>query len=94
VKIRVAASRDRPEKLYVQHLIRQDKELIKEWVADRRGWLYVCGSSNAMPREVREAVAWCVSRDGAGPLDGMDEDAAKIYVDKMFDDGRGGEESW
>jgi hypothetical protein len=40
-----------------------------------------------MPREVREAIAWCINKDGPS------EDA-KAYVDDMFDSGRGGEESW
>ncbi len=48
-------------------------------------------SSNAMPREVREAIAWCISADGSGD---MGEEEAKAYVEEMFEDGRGGEESW
>jgi hypothetical protein len=47
-----------------------------------------------MPREVREAVAWGISRDGSGGSEGRDEEGAKAYVDAMFDEGRGGEESW
>jgi sulfite reductase alpha subunit-like flavoprotein len=46
-------------------------------------------SSNAMPREVREAIAWCIEQGGQ-----YDEEGAKAYVDNMFDTGRGGEESW
>lgn len=46
-------------------------------------------SSNAMPREVREALAWCIEQGGE-----HDEEGAKAYVDEMFDNGRGGEESW
>lgn len=45
-------------------------------------------SSNAMPREVREAIAWCISGED------MTEEAAGAYVERMFDEGRGGEESW
>lgn len=48
-------------------------------------------SSNAMPREVREAIAWCISVDGAGTLSSAE---AEAYVDGMFDGDRGGEESW
>lgn len=48
-------------------------------------------SSNAMPREVREAVAWCISGSGAGD---MGEEEANMYVEEMFESGRGGEESW
>jgi len=48
-------------------------------------------SSNAMPREVREAIAWCISVDGSGDLGGEE---AREYVEDMFEGGRGGEESW
>ena len=44
-----------------------------------------------MPKEVREAIAWCISVEGAGTLK---EEEAKGYVEEMFDVGRGGEESW
>lgn len=42
-----------------------------------------------MPREVREALAWCISANGA-----LDEEQAAAFVEEMFTDGRGGEESW
>jgi hypothetical protein len=48
-------------------------------------------SSNAMPKLVREALAWCISTDGAGDLDAEE---ASAYVEGMFNEGRGGEESW
>lgn len=54
-----------------------------DWVRNR--------SSNTMPREVREAVAWCISKNGAGD---MTEEESKAYVEQMFEDKRGGEESW
>lgn len=91
VKIQVAASRDQRERLYVQHLIKRDKEHVKDWIVDRKGWLFISGSSNTMPREVREAVAWCISKNGAGD---MTEEESKAYVEQMFEDKRGGEESW
>jgi sulfite reductase alpha subunit-like flavoprotein len=89
VKIRVAISRDGAVegKRYVQHLIREDKELIMDWVLEREGWVYISGSSNAMPREVREGIAWCLS-------DRLGEVEAGKYVEEMFEQGRGGEESW
>ncbi|WVQ83849.1 NADPH-dependent diflavin oxidoreductase 1 [Cryptococcus sp. DSM 104549] len=91
VSVNVAASRDQEEKVYVQHLIRRDKKMIKEWVVDRVGSVYISGSSNAMPREVREAIAWCISTEGAGD---MTKEESKAYVEQMFEDKRGGEESW
>lgn len=119
VKIQVAASRDQRERLYVQHLIKRDKEHVKDWIVDKKGWLFISGlvtfinelskrnfgkgiadcyfwyvrnrSSNTMPREVREAVAWCISKKGAGD---MTEEESKAYVEQMFENKRGGEESW
>lgn len=44
-----------------------------------------------MPREVREAIAWCISSDGAGSMSAAE---AEAYVDEMLDGDRGGEESW
>lgn len=42
-RVEVAASRDQREKIYVQDLIRRDKELVREWVQDRRGHVYISG---------------------------------------------------
>ena len=44
-----------------------------------------------MPKEVRAAVAWCISNEGEG---NMTMDQAEKYVEAMFDGDRGGEESW
>jgi hypothetical protein len=44
-----------------------------------------------MPKEVRAAVAWCLSQEGAGT---MSTQEAEAFVEEMFEDGRGGEESW
>jgi sulfite reductase alpha subunit-like flavoprotein len=42
-RIEVAASRDQEAKVYVQDLIKRDNVLIKEWLGDRRGHLYISG---------------------------------------------------
>jgi hypothetical protein len=44
-----------------------------------------------MPKEVRAAVAWCLSSEGEGQ---MTTQEAEEYVEAMFEEGRGGEESW
>ncbi|KAK6904242.1 NADPH-dependent diflavin oxidoreductase 1 [Kwoniella mangroviensis CBS 8507] len=91
VNIQIAASRDQEEKVYVQHLIKENKEEVQEWLVEKGGHVYISGSSNAMPREVRDALAWCISKDGAGDFT---EEEAKEYVERMFEEKRGGEESW
>lgn len=106
--VRIAVSREAEgDKRYVQGLIKEDKELINDWVRNKRGWIYISGSvlaipaykssltrgrsSNAMPREVREALAWCIGSEGAGDLTA---EAAKAFIEDIFDSGRGGEETW
>lgn len=42
-RVEIAASRDQVDKVYVQDLIRRDKELVKEWVQDKRGHVYISG---------------------------------------------------
>nr|XP_019008983.1 NADPH-ferrihemoprotein reductase [Kwoniella pini CBS 10737]OCF47764.1 NADPH-ferrihemoprotein reductase [Kwoniella pini CBS 10737] len=91
MNIQIAASRDQEEKVYVQQLIKENKEQIQEWLIEKGGYVFISGSSNAMPREVREALAWCISKNGAGNL--TDEES-KDYIEKMFEEKRGGEESW
>lgn len=41
--MRVAASREGKEKVYVQNLIKEDKEVIYDWVVRKKGWLFICG---------------------------------------------------
>ena len=43
VRIEVAASRDQEEKVYVQNLIKKDKALVKDWIVDRKGHLFISG---------------------------------------------------
>lgn len=44
-----------------------------------------------MPKEVRATIAWCLSSGGAGTMVTAE---AEAFVEEMFEDGRGGEESW
>lgn len=41
--MRLAASRDGKDKVYVQDLIRKDAVMINDWVAKRGAHVYVCG---------------------------------------------------
>ncbi|GHJ86425.1 hypothetical protein NliqN6_2827 [Naganishia liquefaciens] len=93
VTVRIAFSRDQDEKLYVQDLIKQDAKRMKEWIFDRGGNVYISGSSNAMPKAVRAAIAWSISTESGEGI--LDREAADRYVEDMFMSGkRGGEESW
>src|SRR4051812_25103592 len=48
----VAFSRDQPEKVYVQHRIREQRRDLIAWL-DGGAYFYVCGDMNAMAKDVR-----------------------------------------
>jgi sulfite reductase alpha subunit-like flavoprotein len=54
-KVFTAFSRDQPEKIYVQDVIRQNGKLIAE-LTDVAAIIYICGSSGNMPKAVRAAL--------------------------------------
>lgn len=41
--VRLAASRDSKDKVYVQDLVRQDAAMVNDWVVNRGAHVYVCG---------------------------------------------------
>ena len=55
-RLDLAFSRDQAEKVYVQHLLRDAADTLRQWVADGAA-LYVCGSLEGMGREVQQILA-------------------------------------
>uniref|UniRef100_A0AAG5CYL5 NADPH-dependent diflavin oxidoreductase 1 n=1 Tax=Anopheles atroparvus TaxID=41427 RepID=A0AAG5CYL5_ANOAO len=51
-----AFSRDQSEKVYVQHLIRNEGVLLKKLLVENGGYVLVSGSSKNMPQAVKEAL--------------------------------------
>lgn len=41
--VRVAASRDGTEKVYVQDLIREDRVRLHDWIINKEAHVYICG---------------------------------------------------
>jgi sulfite reductase alpha subunit-like flavoprotein len=60
-----AFSRDQVQKIYVQHKMREQKDLILEWINQKDAVILVAGSSNQMPTAVREELVLIV-RDLVG----------------------------
>ncbi|KAF3912990.1 hypothetical protein ABW21_db0205539 [Orbilia brochopaga] len=89
VEVRTAFSRDGSEKRYVQHLIREAKGELWSMIGERRGIVYVCGSSGRMPAAVREALIEVFEEAG-----GMGRDAAEAYLLSLENEGRYRQETW
>jgi sulfite reductase alpha subunit-like flavoprotein len=58
-----AFSRDQKEKIYVQDIIRQEKEEVWRLI-ESGAIIMVCGSSGKMPKAVREAIIWVMLDQG------------------------------
>lgn len=73
-----AFSREQPEKVYVQHRLRERSAQISEFIA-AGGYVYICGGT-AMGKAIREELARC--------LDSADQ------VQRLLNEGRIVEELW
>ena len=79
-RLGLAFSRDQKEKIYIQHRIKEDGELLKRLFLEEEGYFYLCGPTWPVP-DVRDAVAM-----------GIDPENAKKgnteVVERLKDEGR------
>ncbi|TDH49636.1 reductase [Mycobacterium eburneum] len=78
----LAFSRDQPEKIYVQDLMRARGAELWRWLQDG-AHLYVCGDAQRMAKEVDATIVEIAQRHG-----NLDHDAAKAYVKGLSSAGR------
>lgn len=74
-ELQLAFSRDQKEKVYVQHLIEKNSEVMWKLISDQRARIYVCGGVQ-MGKAVRETFAriftfYCSDKNGQKYLDDM-----------------------
>lgn len=65
---------------YVQHLIRKEKALLKKFLVNRGGFVYISGSSKDIPAAVKEALESAIDD--------------KDFVATMIKNGKYQEETW
>jgi len=63
-KLYVAFSRDQEEKIYVTHLLKQNKDEIWDVTGKNLGCFYVCGDARTMAKDVREIVLQIIIEKG------------------------------
>ncbi len=78
----LAFSRDGPEKVYVQHRIKQRSRRFYEWI-ERGAHIYVCGDANAMAGDVHAAILKVLEVEG-----GLSEELAVERLAGLRDCGR------
>lgn len=76
-KLDVAFSRDRAEKVYVQHKLLQHAQDVWQWL-EQGAHLYICGDGNRMAKDVHQALLTIIQQQG-----GKDEAAAQQYLDQL-----------
>merc|ERR1711916_347810 len=87
--LHVAFSRDGDQKVYVQHLLKDQADAMWSLISDQHAYVYICGDAKYMAPDVR-AVLLSTIMQGAG----LKEDRAKYYLDKMAKKGRFQQDVW
>jgi sulfite reductase (NADPH) flavoprotein alpha-component len=76
-RLDVAFSRDQPEKIYVQHRIKERGRELYAWLEDGAHF-YVCGDASRMAHDVHEALLSIVQTEGS-----KSRDAAEAYLEDL-----------
>jgi NADPH-ferrihemoprotein reductase len=87
-RLELACSRDQPEKVYVQHLLKQQGEFVWDVVHRKGGHVYVCGGTS-MGRDVRNLIMEISQEKG-----GMTQEQASAYLRDLQTSGRFVQELW
>ena len=77
-RLDLAWSRAGPEKVYVQHLMKNHAAEIWSWI-DGGGYFYVCGDKNYMAKDVHSTLIEICAEHG-----GMSSEDAKHYVERVL----------
>jgi len=88
-QLNVAVSREQPHKVYVQHLLKRDKEHLWQLIHEGGAHIYVCGDARNMARDVQNTFYDIVADGGA-----MEHTQAVDYIKKLMTKGRYSLDVW
>uniref|UniRef100_A0A672HRS4 NADPH--cytochrome P450 reductase n=1 Tax=Salarias fasciatus TaxID=181472 RepID=A0A672HRS4_SALFA len=88
-QLNVAFSRDQEHKIYVQHLLKNNKENIWKLVHSENAHIYICGDARNMAKDVQTAL-----HEIAEELGGMTRTQATDYIKKLMTKGRYSQDVW
>ncbi|KRY19819.1 NADPH-dependent diflavin oxidoreductase 1 [Trichinella patagoniensis] len=89
IRLYTAFSRDQKEKIYVQHLLRQQAPTIYKLLTEKDAIVYICGNANSMPTQVIETLKQILVEEGS-----MSEEKADAYLKKMVTSKQLQQEVW
>ncbi|TXY39398.1 assimilatory sulfite reductase (NADPH) flavoprotein subunit [Vibrio cholerae] len=76
-RLDVAFSRDQHEKVYVQHRLLEQADLVWQWLQEG-AYFYVCGDASRMAKDVHQALITVVEQQG-----GLNREQAEEYVSEL-----------
>ncbi|HHI5412016.1 TPA: assimilatory sulfite reductase (NADPH) flavoprotein subunit [Vibrio metoecus] len=76
-RLDVAFSRDQHEKVYVQHRLLEQAELVWQWLQEG-AYFYVCGDASRMAKDVHQVLITVVEQQG-----GLSREQAEEYVSEL-----------
>ncbi|KAJ8266554.1 hypothetical protein GJAV_G00131800 [Gymnothorax javanicus] len=88
-QLNVAFSRDQEHKVYVQHLLKKNKEHLWKLINSENAHIYVCGDARNMARDVQTAFYEIAEEVG-----GQTRTQAVDYVKKLMTKGRYSQDVW
>ena len=88
--LRTAFSRDQAHKIYIQDRIMEDDEMIHDYLVNKGGYFYACGSSAV--QDLKHNVAQCLHKIDSKQFKQLKD--AEQYVTNMMIEGRYCIESW
>ncbi|CAG8534773.1 7756_t:CDS:1 [Funneliformis caledonium] len=77
--LRLAFSRDQKHKVYIQHKMQEDSELLNQYLLKDEGWFYLCGPTWPVP-DVKDAIVNSFVTSG-----GLSSSQANDMVNKLKD---------
>jgi sulfite reductase (NADPH) flavoprotein alpha-component len=81
-KLDVAFSRDQPQKMYVQHLMKQKAAELFEWI-ENGAYLYISGTKDPMSKDVERALLDIIIEKG-----NKTEEEANAYLERLKNENR------
>ncbi|XP_076364602.1 cytochrome P450 reductase isoform X1 [Tachypleus tridentatus] len=85
----LAFSRDQLQKVYVTHLLRQNKEEVWDVIGEKNGHIYVCGDARNMARDVHNIILEVIQEKG-----GKSRQEAEDYLKRMESQRRYSADVW
>lgn len=76
------------KKQYAQHKLFEEHELVADLILNKGAIVYICGSSGAMPRQIRETIIEIFTKHG------LPENVASQYLHSMENNGTYIQETW